>query len=144
MEQQSYIIDASALIQAFIQDTDSAHAKVLLHRAINDPTLTLHVPEFCLLECTNILWKQMAFHGSPRTSVQALLSALLAAPLTVYQARNYLPRTLAIAMDYHLATYDSAYLALAEVVKFPLITADGRQGGIAGQLGIALKPLNDF
>jgi predicted nucleic acid-binding protein len=54
-----YIVDASVIIQELIQDTYSQQVRVLFKGLI--ATDRLHVPEFCLLECTNVIWKQVRF-----------------------------------------------------------------------------------
>jgi predicted nucleic acid-binding protein len=57
-----YIVDASVVIQELIEDTYSLQARAD----------RLHVPEFCLLECTNVLWKQVRFHGMPGSEAEQL------------------------------------------------------------------------
>jgi len=41
-------------------------------------------------------------------------------------------------------SYDSAYIALAENLGLPLITADEKQANAAQSVGAKLKPLTDF
>jgi len=142
---QNLIVDTSVLIQAFIRDQDTARARTLL-RGIFDPSNppVLHVPEFCLLECTNILWKRVRFQSTSLAAMQRALNALLAMPLTVQPVITLLPRALALGVGHHLAVYDSLYIALAESLHYPLITVDQRQGAVASAAGILLKPLTDF
>lgn len=56
---QASIVDASALVQAFVEDADSARAKTRVFETFGG-TLALHVPEFGLIECTNdeYLWTE--------------------------------------------------------------------------------------
>ena len=42
----------------------------------------LLVPEFCLLECTNVIWKQVRFQSMQIDKAQALLKHLKKLPLT--------------------------------------------------------------
>ena len=141
---QEYIVDASVLIQGFIRDTDTAHAQTLLKSLFDPEPTILHVPEFCLLECTNILWKQVQFHNIPLVDMQKAVSRPLSTPLTVQPVIGLLPRALAIGVQENLAIYDSLYLALGESLKHPLITVDVRQAAAANKVGIAVKALTDF
>ena len=52
---QQYVVDASVLIQAFVRDKDTPRVRTLLHSAFQQEPTILHVPEFCLLECANVL-----------------------------------------------------------------------------------------
>ncbi len=142
---QNFIVDTSVLIQAFIRDQDTARARTLLRGVFdpNDPTV-IHVPEFCLLECTNILWKRVRFQSSSLGAMQRALNALLATPLTVQPVITLLPRALTLGVSHNLAVYDALYIALAESLRYPLITVDQRQGNVAVAAGIILKPLTDF
>jgi predicted nucleic acid-binding protein len=81
---QNFIVDTSVLIQAFIRDQDTPRARTLLRGVfdLNDPTV-IHVPESCLLECANILWKRVQFQSTSLDAMQRALNTLLATPLTV-------------------------------------------------------------
>jgi len=56
-----YVVDASVVIQHFIPDTYTSNADALFGEVTK--TLEIHIPEFCLLECTNVLWKQIRFNN---------------------------------------------------------------------------------
>jgi predicted nucleic acid-binding protein len=55
-----------------------------------------------------------------------------------------LTRGLQIGLAHQLALYDSVYLALAEKLRYPLITVDERQAKAAAALGLILKSITDF
>jgi predicted nucleic acid-binding protein len=55
-----------------------------------------------------------------------------------------LTRWLQIGLAHQLALYDSVYLALAEKLRYPLITVDERQAKAAAALGLILKSITDF
>ena len=142
---REYIVDASILIQGFIRESDTPRVQTLL-KGLFDTTdpVVLHVPEFCLLECANILWKQAGFHGMPQADVRQSLTNLISTPLTVQPVISLLPRALTIGLIHNLAVYDSVYIALGERLGCPLITVDARQSKAASAIGIALKSLSDF
>lgn len=64
--------------------------------------------------------------------------------LVVIPLLGLLPRALEIGLKYKLAAYDSAYIALAEHLGYPLITDDSNQAKAATAEGITLKPVTDF
>jgi predicted nucleic acid-binding protein len=142
---QEYLIDASMLIKAYIQEENSARVHQLLFEAGQAySNIILHVPEFCLLECTNILWKKITFENMTLAKVELSIQHLMELPLTFYIAKPFIQRALEIGVAHRMAIYDMVYLALAEKLKLPLITNDDRQGKIATQLGIPLKLITDF
>ena len=141
---QAFVIDASVLIQGYIQDTQTLYTLALLRGLSNPATVALHTPEFCLLECTNILWKQVCFHGAAITSVKRALVRLEQTPLVVHPAKTLLSRALSIGLEHEVAVYDAIYIALAQMVSLPLITVDTRQSVAAQKMGITLKAISDF
>jgi len=138
----SYVVDASIVIQHVVPDTYTVNADELFAQL--GTTLTLHVPEFCLLECANVLWKQVRFHNLTQSEAEDLLDALTGLPLTIIQVMELLPRSLEIGLAHQLAVYDSLYIAMAERLGLPLITADTKQETAARTLGIAITPIADF
>jgi predicted nucleic acid-binding protein len=137
-----YVVDASIVVQRLIRDTYTEYVKALFKgKTIFD---TFYVPEFCILECTNVLWKQVRFHGLPQSEAEILTQNLAALPLTISPITGLLERALQIGLAHQLAVYDSVYIALAEKLKLPLITVDARQATAASALGLPLKPLTDF
>ena len=142
---QNFVLDASVLIQAVIRDRDTPRARTLLSGAFEPENATvLHVPEFGLLECANVLWKRVQFHQTPLETMQRALNALLAIPLTVQPVITLLPRALVLGVNRHLAVYDALYIVLAESLGHPLITVDQRQANAAAATGVPLKLLTDF
>ena len=139
-----YVVDASVLIQGYIREQDTPHVLTLIKLAFDTQQPVLHVPEFCLLECTNILWKRARFHKAGRDETEEALANLTATPLVVQPVIDLLPRILAIGLQHSLAIYDSSYIALAEHLGYRLITVDKRQTQVASQIGVEIEPLSSF
>ena len=57
----TFVVDTTIVIQALIADSYSANVDVLFAQFKN--TENLLIPEFCRLECVNVLWKQVRFRG---------------------------------------------------------------------------------
>jgi predicted nucleic acid-binding protein len=137
-----YVIDPSALIQGYVKEPFTPHVLALLEQVPS--SVKLHVPEFCLVECTNILWKHVRLQGMPREVAQQTVQDLAELVITIHPANAYLPDALAIGLDNQLPIYDAIYIALAQHLQAALITADGKQERKARQVGVTVKPLADF
>ena len=137
-----YIVDASIAVQLLIADTHTLETKALF-RSIEDGN-RLILPEFALLECANVLWKHVRFHGISPVEAENLIKALIGLDVVITPAAGLLPRALEIGLKHQLAVYDSVYIALAEQSGYPLITDDNRQASAAGAEGITLKAITDF
>ncbi len=133
-----YIVDASVVIEYLIQGTYTPNATAFFNQMSTVDHLT--VPEFCLLECTNVIWKQVRFHGMPRTEAENLLKALRLLKLRRAPMKQLLDHTLEIALNNQLAVYDSSYIAL----QLSAISIDQSQSRAAIVEGVALKPVTDF
>jgi predicted nucleic acid-binding protein len=63
-----YVVDASVVIQRLIRETHTDNAIALFSQLTK--TDNLIVPEFCLLECSNVLWKHVRFQGMPQSQAE--------------------------------------------------------------------------
>jgi predicted nucleic acid-binding protein len=137
-----YVIDTTAVMNYLIADSYTLNAEALFDRVTDADRLITQ--EFCLLEYTNVLWKQVRFHGMTYAQAQGLLRDLWAPPLHRAPMKRLLKASLDVALAHGLAVYDSAYLALSSRFGYPLITLDRQQQRAAVAEGISLKPLTDF
>jgi predicted nucleic acid-binding protein len=138
---QAWVIDPSVLIQGYIEDSQTLRVQTLLSTIEENE---LHIPDMCLVECTNVLWKQVRFHGTAIADAQRALFDLLMLPLVLHPVADLLHRALTIGIGYEIPVYDSVYIALAEATGDPLITVDERQARAALALGVTLKLITDF
>lgn len=139
----TYIVDASVVVQYAITQTDTTAVRALIARLYQGID-RLIIPEFCLLECTNVLWKEVRFQGLPADQADALVKELLSLKFEVVPTRHLLSQALTIGLNCQLAIYDSLYIALAKEQESGLITVDVRQQTGAIASGVALKPITDF
>ena len=120
---RGYVLDASVAAKWFVRhaerDVDLAIRLRDGHRA---GRFELVIPEFGLLEVLNaVRYAPRAAEPDGATAVDLLEALnLRTEPLT----RKMLRKTNAIAWAYGVAIYDAAYVALAEDLGLPLITAD--------------------
>ncbi len=117
-----YVLDASVAIKWYVPEAFSAESLQFL-----SPTCWHHVPAFFAAECANTIWKKVGQRGE-LTAAQGrtILAELDSLPLEVHHEpleRTAYEMILAIG-NRKLAIYDFIYLALAESMDLPLVTAD--------------------
>jgi predicted nucleic acid-binding protein len=137
-----YIIDASVIIEYLIAGPNTADIQRFFKQLDTGDKLT--VPEFCLLECTNVLWKQIRFNNMTRDDADTLLRVLRLLKLRRVPMKRLLDRALDVALKNTLAVYDSGYIALAQHYGYPLITIDQPQTRAAIAEGVRVIPLSQF
>jgi predicted nucleic acid-binding protein len=119
------VVDASALAPALADDgRDGDLARARLAGEV------LLAPELAVLEVASILRRaHRSGHVDVRRCEQALAD-LRALPLACVPHRPLLAR--AWQLRDNATAYDAAYLALAELVDSPLLTADSHLAGVPG------------
>lgn len=135
----NYIVDASVVVEYLIAGPYTPNAQAFFNQVTAADRLI--VPEFCLLECANVVWKQVRFSGMSRSQAHDLVGVLQMLKLHRVPMRRLLDRALTIALDNALAVYDSGYIALALYFAYPLATFDRRQAAAALAEGVSLVPL---
>ncbi len=120
-----YVVDASVVVQYAITQQYTSAAKNLISQMYKGSRLC--IPEFCLLECTNVLWKAVRFDDLAIADASQIITELLHLPFQVEPVAPLLPNALQIGLTYQLAVYDSLYVALAQQLDVPLISVDERQ-----------------
>jgi predicted nucleic acid-binding protein len=136
-----YVVDTSVVAEYLISGNFTNYAEMLFERTSNAAFV---VPEFCLLEATNVLWKHVRFQGMPLMQAKLLLRDLKAMPLKRAAVKSLLGHAMQIAVTHKLAVYDSMYIALAKRTDTPLITLDQPQERAAMAEGVVVKPITDF
>ncbi len=138
----SYIVDASVVIQRLILQPFTPNVQVLFNSLKS--TDRLIVPEFCLIECTNVVWKQVRFFGMPQSQAEQLVKDLRSLPLKRAPVKKLLDDAFRIGVKHQLAVYDSIYVMLAKQLGFALITVDQPQERAALAESVSLKAITDF
>lgn len=91
-----YVVDASVVIQYLIVQSYTPEARVLVAQLYQGDQL--YVPEFCLLECVNVLWKEVRFRGLPQRQAEQMVDELLALSFRVMPTSHLLPRALQVGL----------------------------------------------
>ena len=114
-----WVVDASVAAKWLAPEPDSPQAEALL-------TEDLIVPDLLYAEVGNILWKKQL--RGEMDGATALVGArwLLQVPLQVHSSASLLADALALALQLQHPAYACFYLALAQRMDAPLVTADRR------------------
>lgn len=119
------VVDASVLAPALADDgTDGDQARGRLRGH------ALAAPELIDLETGSVIRRQLQAGALDERRAQLALGDLLALPLRRASHRPLLTRCWELKDN--LTIYDAAYVALAELLNAPLVTADARMAAAPG------------
>ena len=118
------MVDASVGIKLFIPEDYSDRAESLFNPLAGGPRTEMVVPDLFYAECANILWKYVQRFGYSRAEARKDISELKSLDLKVVSTAFLMPRALELALKWEVTAYDACYLALAEELKAPFVTAD--------------------
>ncbi len=113
------VVDACVAAKWLAPEPDSALAEALLDDE-------LIVPDLLFAEVGNILWKKQSRREMDGTTARLGARWLLQLPMRVHAGASLLTDALDVALRLQHPAYDCFYLALAQRVDAPLVTADGR------------------
>ncbi len=118
-----YVVDASVLVKWFLYQQEADRDRALALRDLHiSGRSTIYVPQLALLEVLNaVRFSPKAKEEDGETALEALHDLHLE---TKSPEVDLLRKANAIAWAYKITIYDAIYVALAEQVGFPFITAD--------------------
>ena len=123
---QACVIDASVGIKIVLEEQYSRQVRDYFSQLLEVPPTMLFVPDLFYTECANILWKYIQRDIiSPMLAEQAC-RVLLQLQLSTTSGMEVMTRTVELAATYKISAYDATYLALADHLHLPLLTADKR------------------
>jgi predicted nucleic acid-binding protein len=118
-----YVVDASVLVKWFLHHQEADRDRALALRDLHiSGRSTIFIPQLALLEVLN------AIRFSPKADEEDGEMALETLHDLHFETKppevDLLRKANAIAWAYKITIYDALYVALAEQVGYPLITAD--------------------
>lgn len=122
------VIDASAFVELVL----ATPVGVTLARELAASADDLHAPELLDIEVAHVLRRYARIGQLTAPEGVACLAQLDALRIERWSHRDLLPRVWQLRD--RCSAYDAAYVALAEVLVAPLVTADARLASVAAQL----------
>lgn len=117
------LLDTSVVVKWFIPEEDSEKA-ANLRLDHGRAELLLHAPDILLMELANALRYSPLMSAEEIPGVLSLFSGL---EITIVPfSQDVLISSVALSLEHDLAVYDAYFLALAQALEMPLITADWR------------------
>lgn len=138
------VVDASVGIKLFIVEDLSSLADQLLDQLAADPPVRFYVPDLFFVECANVLWKYVSMYGYAAESARQDIIDLQALNLDTVSTADVLSPSFNLAIRYDITAYDACYVALAEQLALPLITADGTLVRKLAGSGMKVRLLSDL
>lgn len=118
------VVDASVGVKLFLVEALSDQAHELFAHLADDPPARFYVPDLFYIECANILWKYVQRFGYPAEDAVEDIRDLVQLPLHSVPVSSLAEAALGLAVESGCTAYDGAYVALAQHLRLPLVTAD--------------------
>jgi predicted nucleic acid-binding protein len=120
------VLDASAAVELLLLTAGATAVRERISRVDE----TLHVPHLFDVEVVSALRRYRMTGALSRERAQEVLDDLLQLRVVRYSHHVLLPRVWDLTRT--LGAYDAVYIALAEALRAPLVTFDGRLARTAG------------
>lgn len=124
------VLDASATVDWLLQTPAGQHIEHRIYSARE----SLHAPHLLDLEVVQVLRRLVREGTVPANRADEAVRDLLDLRLTRYPHFMLLPRVW--QLRHNFSAYDAAYVGLAEKLRAPLITRDGRLAAAPGHAAI--------
>jgi predicted nucleic acid-binding protein len=138
------IIDASVGIKLFLVEPLSDRTDALFARLTDNPPSQFYVPDLFFIECTNILWKYVQRFGYSADAARQNVADLVRLPLQIISTAALVEMVLDLSVAHGSTAYDSAYIALAQQLSLPFVTADEALVRRFGDMGLDVRFLGDW
>ena len=120
------VVDASVGIKLFVREEWTDLVEQVFAGLSQEPPIRLYVPDLFYIECANILWKYVSRFNYAAEEARNDLDDLRQLNLDIITTDSLLARAFDLAVNHDLTVYDACYVALADVLALPLLTADKR------------------
>lgn len=123
MSKSTIILDSSVIAKWFFPEEDSDMALHIKEKFV-DGELSIAIPILLYYEVNNILKTASKLVHINTQDTLKVYQSFLNLNFIAYSTTKLMVNTLEIAMKYDISSYDASYLALAEHLQIPFITAD--------------------
>lgn len=120
------VIDASAVLEVLLRRREMPGLELRL----SDRQESLHAPPLIEVEVAQVLRRYALSGQIPEPRCHQALSDFTDLPLVLHDHTPFLSRVW--ELRHNLTAYDAVYVALAEALRAPLLTADRRLAASSG------------
>lgn len=117
------VVDSNVIAKWILPEADSADAQRVLADAASQGDRLIAV-DLAIPEVASAIWKQQRQKTITAAEADGFVDALLRAPIHITPATDLLKAAYAIAIRYDRSIYDALFVALADRLDLPGITAD--------------------
>lgn len=140
---RGWVVDASVGVKPYLSEDLEEVARELFDQGRTGRT-SLYVPDLFYVECANIFWKHVRRLTIPAAHARRSLRNLNDVILFPVSSTDLLLDGLDLALEYGITAYDASYVALAEDLSLPLVTADQKLIGKLQGSGVEVCWLGDL
>jgi predicted nucleic acid-binding protein len=133
------VIDASAGIKLFTEEDYTAEIIKLFEQLNHNSPYSIFVPDIYFAECANIFWKLVRRGAYPADLGEINLARIKALDLPTTPTSVLMERAFQIALEFGISAYAACYVALAERLELPLLTADARLAQVVPQYAVTIE-----
>ena len=117
------VVDSNVIAKLILPEADSAQAQRVLAE-VSAQGRRLIAVDLAFPEVASAIWKRLRQKAITPVEADGFLDALLQAPIEIVAAAGLIKAAFRIAVRYDRAIYDALFVALAERLALPGLTAD--------------------
>jgi predicted nucleic acid-binding protein len=138
------VVDASVGIKLFLAEPLSKQADALFDHLADAPPASLYVPDLFYIECANVLWKYVRRFGYSPGAARQDVADLVRLPVRPVPMAVLAEPALSLAVTCEITAYDASYVALAERLSLPMVTADQALARKLAGAGLDVRSIGDW
>lgn len=123
MNRTNIIVDSSVIIKWLLPDEEDSIA-MQIKRDFASNTLMISIPYLTYYEVGNVLKIAVRRERISEKKAKELYNAFVDLEFIVYATKELFTIALNRSVELDISTYDASYIALAEYLRVPFITAD--------------------
>jgi predicted nucleic acid-binding protein len=128
-----YVLDASAWLRLFLADGPMPTVLEAAAVQVDHGTASFAAPELILVEAAHALHRKCQRGFLSLKERDVLWADMRRTPLDLLPIHEHVDRALVLGGEHRITTYDALYLAIAEHLGAPLLTADAALAKAAGR-----------